>query len=342
MATIVNPLPNTLTNGTTADANQVMVNFNQIVNNVNSNAVALTAANSIVGNQSITGTLTVSGTITGNLTGNVTGNVTGTTGVFSTIGAPASTSLAIQSNGVSNLFLSIAGNIGVGSSLSSPSPWNPGQAIEMGFLGNALWGYQQGNIYLLSNVYYNSGFLYASTGPACYYNASGGVHTWGSAPSGTIGTTASLNPYLSLDQYGRLYGHALHNNAQSPTGTTNQYIASGTYSPTITNGTNTTGTYTNYSSNWTRVGNVVTVSCAIGFNVTSNATNTVLNVSIPLANSGNFSGTTQANGSGSAAFIGSVAGTVNSNNGAQTVGFQFVSAATGATVGYFSFTYVTF
>jgi microcystin-dependent protein len=38
---IIAPLPVTLQNGTTADANQVMSNFNQIVNNVNSNAAPL-------------------------------------------------------------------------------------------------------------------------------------------------------------------------------------------------------------------------------------------------------------------------------------------------------------
>lgn len=37
---IINALPYTLTNGTTADATQVMANFNQIVNNVNANAQA--------------------------------------------------------------------------------------------------------------------------------------------------------------------------------------------------------------------------------------------------------------------------------------------------------------
>lgn len=40
-AAIISPLPVTLTNGTTADANQVMSNFNAILNNVNANAAPL-------------------------------------------------------------------------------------------------------------------------------------------------------------------------------------------------------------------------------------------------------------------------------------------------------------
>src|ERR1700743_3684714 len=39
--TIISALPVTLTNGTTADASQVMQDLNQIVNNVNANAVAV-------------------------------------------------------------------------------------------------------------------------------------------------------------------------------------------------------------------------------------------------------------------------------------------------------------
>ncbi len=41
--TIIAALPNNLTNGTTADASQVMADLNQIVNNVNSNAAPLSS-----------------------------------------------------------------------------------------------------------------------------------------------------------------------------------------------------------------------------------------------------------------------------------------------------------
>jgi protein-disulfide isomerase-like protein with CxxC motif len=39
---IIGTLPNTLTNGTTADATQVMADLNQIVNDVNANAAPVT------------------------------------------------------------------------------------------------------------------------------------------------------------------------------------------------------------------------------------------------------------------------------------------------------------
>lgn len=65
---------------------------------------------------------------------------------------------------------------------------------------------------------------------------------------------------FGIDDNGRIFGTALHNNAALPSGTTNQYVASGTYTPTfnpiigITSAASPLGPWI-----WTRVGNVVTV-----------------------------------------------------------------------------------
>lgn len=84
---------------------------------------------------------------------------------------------------------------------------------------------------------------------------------------------------------GRLYGGALHNNAGSVTGTTNQYIASGTYTPTLTNVTNVAAS-TAYACQWMRVGNVVTVSGQVDIDATLAASvATELGVSLPIASS---------------------------------------------------------
>lgn len=84
---------------------------------------------------------------------------------------------------------------------------------------------------------------------------------------------------------GRLYGLSLHNNAGAVTGTTNQYIASGTYTPTLTSVANISAT-TARQCQWMRVGNVVTVSGQ--FDATHTATGTVaseVGVSLPIASS---------------------------------------------------------
>jgi hypothetical protein len=99
-----------------------------------------------------------------------------------------------------------------------------------------------------------------------------------------IGTNGSVRFIVTND--GRLYGTALHNNAGAVTGTTNQYIASGTYTPTLTNTTNVaSSSHTNTPpAKWTRLGNVVTVSGAVTIQATAaSGAQTVLDMSLPIA-----------------------------------------------------------
>lgn len=93
---------------------------------------------------------------------------------------------------------------------------------------------------------------------------------------------------LRIDENGRIGGKALHNNATPPTGTAVQYIASGTYTPTITNSTNVTSSIARVCQ-WLRVGNVVTVSGSVNITETIGAAVTAFDVSLPLAS--NISGT---------------------------------------------------
>jgi hypothetical protein len=88
--------------------------------------------------------------------------------------------------------------------------------------------------------------------------------------------------YLSITSDGRIYGTALHNNAGSVTGTGTQYIASGTYTPTITNGTNISAS-TARKSQWIRVGNVVTASITVTTTQTNISAVTDIGVSLPIA-----------------------------------------------------------
>lgn len=81
---------------------------------------------------------------------------------------------------------------------------------------------------------------------------------------------------------GRLYGTALHNNAGAVTGTTNQYVASGTYTPTLTIVTNV-DSLTAYAAQWMRVGNVVTVSGWVDIDVTNAAADVYFRASLPIA-----------------------------------------------------------
>jgi len=99
---------------------------------------------------------------------------------------------------------------------------------------------------------------------------------------------------LQITSDGRLYGTALHNNAGSVAGATNQYIASGTYTPTLTNVSNTTAR-TPGVCQWMRVGNVVTVSGALEVTYTGLA-GWSLRMSLPIASE--FTSFRQCTGTG--------------------------------------------
>lgn len=107
---------------------------------------------------------------------------------------------------------------------------------------------------------------------------------------------------------GRFYGTALHNNAGAVTGTTNQYIASGTYTPTLTSVSNVSATTSN-GAQWARTGNVVTVSGSLAIDPTSTNTFTEVGISLPIAS--NFTQTYHCAGTAVGALLTSnPAGTV--------------------------------
>jgi hypothetical protein len=100
---------------------------------------------------------------------------------------------------------------------------------------------------------------------------------------------------------GRFYGTGLHNSAGAVTGTTNQYIASGTYTPTFTNNSNISASSAPAAWQWIRVGNVVTVSGLASVTVSAAAgTATDLAMTLPIASTtpaaGNIVGTMAING----------------------------------------------
>ena len=84
-----------------------------------------------------------------------------------------------------------------------------------------------------------------------------------------------------VNNAGQIYGTALHNNASAITGTTNQYIASGTYTPIITAVLNLTSS-TNSTAIYHRVGNVITVSGYVEV-VPSSAAHVIARISLPVA-----------------------------------------------------------
>lgn len=149
----------------------------------------------------------------------------------------------------------------------------------------------------------------------------------------SAGNTATEKMEITSD--GRIYGTGIHNNAGTMTGTTNQYIGSGTYTPSTSNLSNV-GSLSVTETQWIRVGNVVTISGR--FTVTpSTATGCSFEISFPIA-----SNIANAEDCAGVAFSGSVAG-----QGAEVIGvvandtalIQWVSTNTTANSWSYTYTY---
>lgn len=104
-------------------------------------------------------------------------------------------------NGSKSLTLDSSGNLGLG---VTPSAWSSGKAIEVGYLGDAIWGVNANEVNITKNAYFNSGWKYASTQTAARYQMQGGTHAWHTAPSGTAGNAISFTQAMTLDASGNL------------------------------------------------------------------------------------------------------------------------------------------
>jgi hypothetical protein len=147
------------------------------------------------------------------------------------------------------------------------------------------------------------------------------------------GSTATEKLRVTSD--GRLYGTALHNNAGAITGTTNQYIASGTYTPTITNTSNVSAS-TPAGFKYIRVGNVVTVSGTIDIDAVATG-QFIIGISLPIPS--DFSDSAKANGVGSAS-VNTDSGGITSDSTNDRATYSVIAGSTSNTGHAIHFTYV--
>jgi hypothetical protein len=106
--------------------------------------------------------------------------------------------------GDSNLINDASGNLGLG---VTPSAWTSiDKAIEIGKIGNSIFGGGINDTTLTANAYFSGGWKYGGNGAANLFSVgySNNTFVWLTAPSGTAGNAISFTQAMTLDASGRL------------------------------------------------------------------------------------------------------------------------------------------
>lgn len=144
--------------------------------------------------------------------------------------------------------------------------------------------------------------------------------------SGNLGLATSGTLKFAVLANGRIYGTALHNTGDI-TGTSAQYIASATYVPTGTIGSNVSAVLT-YGTSYTRVGNVVTIGGIVDINTISATTNSRFNLTVPIAS--NFTTSYQVSGTATQGTSATETWTIQADYVTDQLQFNGYAAGTGA------------
>lgn len=169
--------------------------------------------------------------------------------------SPGADILAWSNAGVETLRLDAAGNLRLG---GTPRAW--GSSVKALESGSA--SFSGGTAARMAyNLYYDgTNWRYMTTAAGVLLQDAANGLIFYTAPSGTAGNVATITEMLAITLDGRIHGSALHNNAGTVSGAVDQYIASGTYTPTFTAVAGGPTVGTNSGAVWMRVGNVVTVA----------------------------------------------------------------------------------
>ena len=180
----------------TGTGNNVLATAPTIASANLTTALTLTGASGTVGQALTSGgsgnaptwtTISSSPTAITNGTSNVTVNSSGGT-------------ITAATNGTTAITVDTSQNVGIG---VTPSATSSGKAVEIGTVGNTLWGIGAADLQISAGTYYNGANKYAVTGSAVSaYELAAGSHRWYYAASGTAGNTATFSESMRIDSSG--------------------------------------------------------------------------------------------------------------------------------------------
>jgi len=153
-------------------------------------------------NATFAGTLTTTGITNSGVATATRFNPTGSSVTGNGMYLPAANSLGLSTNGTNAVYIDSSQNVGIG---VTPSATNTGKAVEIGTVGNTLWGIGAADLQISAGTYYNGANKYAVTGSAVSaYELVSGSHRWYYAASGTAGNTASFSESMRITSNGTL------------------------------------------------------------------------------------------------------------------------------------------
>jgi hypothetical protein len=113
----------------------------------------------------------------------------------------ATGNLAFQTAGTTAVTVDTSQNVGIG---VTPQTWTVYDRVLQLGSSAAFYTYQQTELNISTNQYYNAGIKYLGTGASARYQQSAGAHIWYYAGSGSAGGTISYTESMRIDSSGKV------------------------------------------------------------------------------------------------------------------------------------------
>jgi len=175
------------------------------------------------------------------MTATINASNSGSGGLIST--GDASGSLALQTAGTTAVTIDTSQNVGIG---TTPQTWTVYDRVLQLGTGSSFYTYQNTELNIATNAYYNGGQKYIGTGTSArYQQANTGAHIWYQAGSGSAGGAISYTQAMTLDSSGNLLVGQTADGSSTPGG---EIASNGKIRSTLSTSTNSTDTLDVYST----------------------------------------------------------------------------------------------